>query len=47
VQLEAMPQPYLLKSAAADAAAAAQPFNADELSPPIDRLSLQASFCLQ
>lgn len=47
VQLEAMPQPYLLKSAAADAAAAPQPFNPDELSPPIDRLSLQASFCLQ
>ena len=47
VQLEAMPQPYLLKSAAADAAPAAQPFNADELGPPIDRLSLQASFCLQ
>ena len=47
VQLEAMPQPYLLKSAAADAAPAAQPFNADELSPPTDRLSLQASFCLQ
>ena len=47
VQLEAMPQPFLLKSAAADAAATPQPFNADELSPPTDRLSLQASFCLQ
>ena len=47
VQLEAMPQPYLLKSVAADAAPAAQPFNADELGPPTDRLSLQASFCLQ
>ena len=47
VQLETMPQPYQLKSAAADAAPAPQPFNPDELSPPIDRLSLQASFCLQ
>jgi uncharacterized protein YggE len=47
VQLEAMPQPYLLKSAAADAAPSPQPFNPDELSPPTNRLSLQASFCLQ
>ena len=47
VQLEAMPQPYLRKSAAADAAPSPQPFNPDELSPPTDRLSLQASFCLQ
>ncbi|MFN7227980.1 MAG: SIMPL domain-containing protein [Synechococcaceae cyanobacterium] len=44
VQVEGTGRP-MLRMAAAEAPAAAPPFDPAELAPPVDRLSLQVSFC--